>query len=330
MSAKPLTLVTGATGFAASHLADLLIERGYPVRALVRRTSNLRWIRSEAEKVLGDVRDRTSLRDAVRGVQWVFHFGGLIRARNSEEFCAVNTRGTRNLYDAFVEEGADPELFTFCSTLAAVGPSNDGEPRTETDPPHPISPYGSSKRAAEDYLTGQGSDRSGPRVVIVRPPAIYGPRDESILKFARAVKRGWVPLPAPPNASFAIIHAEDLATGSLLLGEKGLSGIFHLCDGRSHTWEDVARAIARELQVSARFLRIPSWISGLYAWCSELYGSLSGKPPLLSRGKLKEFRQKSWLSSLEKARREVGFEPRWDLQEGLQETLKWYRTSGWM
>jgi nucleoside-diphosphate-sugar epimerase len=329
MGAKPRVLVTGATGFAASHLADRLLDHGYPVRVLVRKTSNLRWIRSDAEKTLGDVTDRTSLREAVRGIQWVFHFGGLIRARNSEEFCAVNTKGTKNLFDALVEDGEDPELFFFCSTLAAVGPSTNGKPREESDPPQPITSYGASKRAAEDYLLGQKSGGTGPRVIIIRPPAIYGPRDESVLKFARAIRRGWIPLPGPPGATFSIIHADDLASGSMLLGEKDFSGIFHLCDGMSHTWEDLGKIVAQELDVKARFLRIPPWASHALAWSAEVYGSLSGRVPLLSREKVREFRQRSWLSSLEKARK-AGFEPKWHIKEGLQETLKWYRAAGWI
>lgn len=329
MDQKPRVLVTGATGFAGSHMADRLIESGYRVRVLVRKTSNLRWIHGTAEKALGDVTDRMSLRDAVRGVNWVFHFGGLIRARNSEEFCAVNTRGTKNLYDVFLEEGEDPELFFFCSTLAAVGPSTDGKPRQETDPPRPVNSYGASKRAAEDYLSGQGSKESGPRVIIARPPAIYGPRDESILKFAKTVRRGWIPLPAPPNAEFSIIHAGDLASGALLLSEKGLSGIFHLSDGRRHTWEDLGRSIAQSLGVKARFLRIPPWVSHAVAWCAERVGSMTGRAPLLSREKVRELRQRSWVGNIDKAR-DAGFEPNWDIGAGLQETLRWYRVSGWI
>lgn len=328
-TAKPRVLVTGATGFAGSHLADLLLEEGYAVRVMVRESSNLRWIRPEMEKVVADVRDRSSLGDAVKGVQWVFHYGGIITARNRAEYFAANARGTKVLYEVFAEESDSPELFFFCSSLAASGPSRNGSLRKETDTARPMSSYGASKKAAEDYLTAHGESGSGPRVVVVRPPAVYGPRDELILKFARSVRRGWIPLPAPPHAEFGMIHVEDLARGTLLLAEKGLTGVFNINDGERHTWENLARFMAEELQVRARFLRIPPWVSALAATVLEAAGRLSGKPPLLSREKVRDFRQ-SWISSIEKVQSEAGFEPRWKVQEGLRHTLRWYRNAGWI
>jgi len=321
--------VTGATGFAGSHLADLLIARGYPVRVMVRETSDLRWIHPDAEKVVADVRDRSSVGDAVRDVSWVFHFGALIAARSREEFFAVNARGTKALYEVFVEQGSSPELFLFCSSQAAIGPSLNGTPSTEDDAPKPISSYGASKKAAEDFLKTRAGAGSGPRIIIIRPPAVYGPRDAAILKFAKTVSKGWIPLPAPPRAKFGMIHVRDLAEGSLLLAENGHEGIFHLNDGEAHTWEDLGRFVADELHVKARFLRIPPWVS----WCAglgmELMGKLSGRAPLLTREKVRDLRQ-TWLGSIEKASAVAGFEPKRPVRDGLRETMAWYRENQWV
>ena len=328
MNAKPLVLVTGATGFAGSHAADLLIDRGYPVRVLVRRTSRLRWVRPEAEQVVADVRDRESLRSAVRGARWVFHFGGLIRARNRDEFFEANAGGTRNLYDVFREDG-HPELFLFCSTLAAVGPGGPGQSLKETDPAHPVTDYGASKRAAEQALLEETVREGAPRVLILRPPAVYGPRDESIVTFVRVLKTGWVPLPAPPEARVAVIHAEDLAAGALHLAERGGDGIFHLSDGEGYAWRDLARILAEAMGLRPRYIRIPLWVSRAAALLTEAAGRWSGRPALLTRGKLTELIQMSWVPDIGKAEG-AGYRPMWDAQGGLRMTLDWYRESGWI
>ncbi|MBU1702680.1 MAG: NAD-dependent epimerase/dehydratase family protein [Candidatus Eisenbacteria bacterium] len=339
MNVKPKVLVTGATGFAGSHLADLLIRRGYPVRVLTRTTSDLRWVPSEAERVIGDVREPESLKYALQDINWVFHFGGLISARNREEFFVVNAAGTRNLFQAFLRHGDDPKLFLLCSSLAAVGPGAEGVMLKESGTPRPVTAYGASKRAGEEALLDVGDNKSdnkwehqgGPvRKIIVRPPAVYGPRDPSILKFFRWVERGWIPLPAPQNARFSVIHVDDLALGTVLLAEQGLSGTYHLSDGESHSWLDLGERVASQLHVRARHLPIPFWISATAALGGELWGRLRHHPPLISRDKVRELRGISWVCSIEKARSEAGYQPSRMISEGLKTTIAWYRDSGWL
>jgi nucleoside-diphosphate-sugar epimerase len=281
-------------------------------------------------------------------VDWVFHFGGLISARNRDEFFAVNAAGTKNLYRAFLEAGAEPpapdgagaqerhsRLFMLCSSLAAVGPGGDGEMLDETATPRPVTAYGASKRAGEIALHNGGGHQSENwdlpvRRIIVRPPAVYGPRDAGILKMFRWIRRGWIPLPAPQNARFGVIHVDDLASGTVLLAEKELSGIYHLSDGESYSWRDLGGKIASLLGVKARPLPIPRWISTAAALGSEIWGRLRRRPPLVSRDKLRELRGTSWVCSIQKARRDAGYRPRMTIGEGLKTTVEWYRDSGWL
>ncbi|MBD3336189.1 MAG: NAD-dependent epimerase/dehydratase family protein [Candidatus Eisenbacteria bacterium] len=333
---KPAVLVTGATGFAGSHAADHLIAHGYPVRVLVRETSDVSWVHPEAERFVGDVRDPDSLVAMVRGVQWVFHFGGLIRARNRQEFMRANADGTRHLYEAFVRHSEDPRLFLFCSSLAAVGPGRGGKLLVEDDPPHPVTHYGASKLAAEEFLLARErveavTSGARTRIVIVRPPAVYGPRDPSNLMLIRAISRGWIPLPAPRGARVAAIHAEDLARGCRQLAERSAAeGVFHLSDGEVYSWQELGKIIAAILEVRARRLPIPGWAGYLAALTAEMWGRLWNRPPLFSRDKIKELRQRLYACSIAKAQATADFNPRWKIAAGLRQTLDWYRASGWL
>ncbi len=322
-------LVTGASGFAGSHIMDALLEAGHRVRALVRTTSNLRFIpQDRVEMRTADVRDVDSLGALVEGVDWVFHFGGLTRARTSEEFFQVNTAGTGKLASAFAAQAPEGALFLFCSSLAACGPSpSAGAPRTEADPPQPITPYGESKLAAERWLERNLPARV--RLVTVRPAAVYGPRDEAILELFRWARHGWLPLPSARDARVSVVHARDLARACLVLADRQEHGPFHVSDGAAHSWEHVGEIVGRALGRRLRPLRIPRWVSSLAGELGELAGSLSGHMPVVNRDKVRDIHQPYWTCDSSKVQR-AGFTPAISLDEGLTETADWYREAGWL
>lgn len=335
MSGQPV-LVTGATGFVGSHVVDHLLEAGERVRVLVRATSNLRWLEGkDVEQVVADLRDADDLAAAVDGVKAVLHFGGLIAARSTAEFIEANGEGTTALAAAF-RRVAPPDgsgLFLYCSSLAAGGPAppSDRSPFPhvkETDPPRPVSPYGHSKLLGEhglDLLEGRA------RVVVFRPPAIYGPRDESVLKFVRWIERGWMPIPPRGEARFSLIHVTDLARASMIaLRDERARGVYYLSDGRAHSWQEIGQMIGRALGIRVREIRVPMILAKLAAAVGEVSAAFGGKPPLVSFGKIRELQQQSWVCLPEKASREFGFTPRVGIEEGMEETLRWYRKAGWL
>lgn len=329
-------LITGATGFVGSHLADRLLEQGARVRVIVRTTSNLRWLEGKpVERVVTDLRDLEGLRAAVRGARGVLHFGGLIRAPSARAFMAANAEGTASLAAAF-REVAPPDgtgVFVYCSSLSAGGPAPP-IPRSpfphvrEDDPPQPVSPYGRSKLEGErrcDALQGFA------RVVIFRPPPVYGPRDESVLSLFRFIQRGWLPIPARRGARFSLIHVRDLVdAATLALHDPRARGTYYLGDGCSHSWEDVGQAAAQILGTRPRSIRVPLLGAWLVAAASELAGHLRGRAPLLSFGKVREMQQSCWVCLPDKAADEFGFRPHVDLAAGLEETIRWYRSQGWL
>src|SRR5512143_719814 len=185
-------LLTGASGFIGSHLADALLAHGYSVRVLLRRSSSLEWLEDQRlERVYGDLFDKEALRMAVSDVDYVYHLAGLTKAKKREEYFRANHLGTKNLLEAVQEKAPRLQRFVHVSSQAAVGPSPTVAPIDETAPAKPITSYGQSKWAAEQEC--RQFSRHLP-VTIVRPPAVFGPRDRDILEFFRSASRGILPI----------------------------------------------------------------------------------------------------------------------------------------
>ena len=173
-------LVTGASGLLGSHVAELLSARGTQVRALVRKTSNRRHLETlrNVELFEGSVEQGDRVREAIDGVDAVVHAAGLVKARNTDEFFAINVGGTSNLIDAARRRGRPLDRFVYVSSLEACGPSADGTP-VPADQESPVTSYGRSKLAAEKVVLSAKNEMP---VVILRPGAIYGPRDEMCIR----------------------------------------------------------------------------------------------------------------------------------------------------
>jgi nucleoside-diphosphate-sugar epimerase len=179
------------------------------VRALVRSSSDVSFLKTldNVELFEGDVSDPESLRRAVRGVDGVIHAAGLIKALHTDDFLRVNRGGTQSLLDACLAEKVS--RLVFVSSLTAGGPSQNGQPVRPDDPQTPVTHYGVSKRAAEQVLLAQ---KDALHVTILRPAAIYGPRDREILVFFQALQRGVLPLTSAPSNRVSMISGADCAT----------------------------------------------------------------------------------------------------------------------
>ena len=180
-------MVTGATGFVGSHLVEALCEKDVQVNVFTRKTSNDKWIADlPPDRYYGDMSDPESLRDALDGVETVFHLAGVTKAFDEKTYIRVNAEGTKHLLDACLSMQSPPKRIVIVSSLAAAGPSTRDRPKRESDPCRPVSPYGRSKQMAEEvaaYYTDKLS------IVIVRPPAVYGPRDGDFLSSFKLIKK---------------------------------------------------------------------------------------------------------------------------------------------
>jgi nucleoside-diphosphate-sugar epimerase len=323
-------LVTGATGFLGSHIAEQLARDGHSVRVLVRQTSDRSFLRGiEVEEALGDVTQPETLPAAVESVDAIVHAAGLNKARSAAEFDEVNAQGTANLLAALSSTGGTSR-FVYVSSLAAHGPSEDGRPRPPSSPATPITAYGRSKlRAEEKVRVWAGDDRSA---VIIRPPVIYGPRDRQLLPFFSLARWRLAPLLSGGRNSISCVYVEDAARAAALAASSNgaQSATYAVDDGSVYTWRDLLGAV--ETAIGKRALRVhsPAWAYAAAASISETYGRLRHKAVSLSRDKVIEMRQRYWVCSHEEISRDLGWEPRVGLSEGAALTAAWYRQHGWL
>jgi nucleoside-diphosphate-sugar epimerase len=323
-------LVTGATGFLGSHVAEELARDGHSVRVLVRRPSDRSFLQGfEVEEALGDISQPESLPDAVEGVDTVVHAAGLVKARSAAEFDEVNAQGTANLLSALKSTDSTGR-FVYVSSLAAHGPSEDGQPRDPDTPGTPITAYGRSKLRGEEIVRSWASD--GRSAVIIRPPTIYGPRDRQLLIFFHLARWRLAPLLSGGKNSISCVYVEDAARAAALAATSNgaHSATYAVDDGSVYTWRDLLSAV--EGAIGKRALRIPSpaWAYAAAAFISETYGRLRRRAVPFTRDKVIEMRQRYWICSHEEISRDLGWEPRVGLSEGVALTAAWYRQHGWL
>jgi len=325
-----IALVTGASGFIGSHLAEHLAQRGYTVRVLLRKTSSTAWLESlQLEKVYGDVFQEDRLAEAVQGAQYVFHSAGLTKAKTPEEYFGANTQGTANLLHAALRHAPGLRRFVLVSSQTASGPSPTATPITEDHPPQPITTYGRSKLEAEQECL-KLADRLP--VTIVRPPAVYGPRDKDIFEFFRTFSRGLQPMVGFSEKYVSLIHVLDLVRGIAMAAEcEGARGrTYFLSSTRAYGWKEVGEVTRRAMGRRALRLRIPE--PGVYAIASIAhFASLfSPRPALINLEKARDMVQNYWTCDSSRAKRDFGFKQEISLEEGIAGTVEWYKQAGWL
>jgi 2-alkyl-3-oxoalkanoate reductase len=305
-----LVAVTGATGFVGPHLVAALARHGWKIRLLIRRWSPLPSLAGvEADLVLGDISDEAALRRLVDGADTVIHAAGLIKARRSSDFMAVNRDGT-----ALVSALAPTARFVLLSSLAAREPL--------------LSPYGASKRAAEEVVAG----RSGPWLA-VRAPAVYGPGDRETLAYFRAVARGFAPRPNLPDAQLSLIHVADLADALARAVERPPSAsVCEIDDGREggYGYGDMQAAAEAALGRTARTLAIPRIAMDGIALVNVASHALGGPVQIMTPGKVNEIFHSDWTVHDRRLAAAIGFAAHFDLASGFADTILWYRRHGWL
>lgn len=329
MSRAVSCLVTGAAGFVGSHLVEALVGQGYEVRCLVRKTSNLTWLKGlPVEFVCGDVVNAHSLPAALAGVDYVYHVAGVTKALREADYFLVNAGGTANLLKACAATGQAYRRIVLVSSLSALGPPQDGCVLAEDTPPQPVTAYGLSKLRAEVVAAAYATQLP---ITVVRAPAIYGPRDRDTLAVFQWAARGLRPI-TRRRSLFSLIHVRDLARGLVLSAEHEASvgRTYHLANDEPESLDNVTALIADALGRRSIALPLPQMAFGVAATLSELSGKLSRRPQIYTRDKALEMAQPSWVCDTRRAREELGFRPAIEVRDGIRETAEWYRRVGWL
>lgn len=307
MSAK--IALTGASGFIGRHLAVALAAEGHRLRVLVRRDDpDLAAL--GVELCRGDLGG--DLAPLVAGCATVVHVAGAVRARDGRAFHEINALGADRLAQATLPGSR----FLLFSSLAAREPA--------------VSAYAASKAAGEQRVLEQAGRLV---VTVVRPPAVYGPGDRATLPLLRNLARGLLVHPAA-DARFSLLFAADLIdlTRQVLADPPAEATILEPDDGTAggYSWQDVAAIAEAKLRRRVRRIAVPRaplrWSAGIAEW----WGRRSGKPPILSEGKVAELYHRDWVSDTRATAALPRWQPRFRFGDGLVASLDWYRSAGWL
>lgn len=328
-------LVTGASGFIGSFIVEEALSRGMEVWAGMRATSSHRYLQDGRINFLElDLGSEERLKEQLRGHEfdYVVHAAGATKCTRKEDFFRVNTEGTRNLVNAILDLGMKVEKLVYMSSLSIYGAIHEEQPYqdiSEADTPRPNTAYGKSKLEAERFLDSVGSRLP---IVTLRPTGVYGPREkdyfvqiESIahhIDFAAGFKR----------QDITFIYVKDLVQAVFLALEKGQQGRkYLLSDGQvyqSRTFSDlVHEALGRPWWIR---MTAPLWLLRLITLAGECWVRLTGRLTVLNNDKYNILSQRNWRCDMAPARRELGFEPQYDLKRGVDEAVKWYIENKWL
>ncbi|MCW5834431.1 MAG: NAD(P)-dependent oxidoreductase [Labilithrix sp.] len=324
-------LVTGGSGFLGSHVAEQLSTAGHGVVALVRKSSNRKFLSTlkNVELAEGSVEDRASVDRAMKDVDAVVHSAGLVKARSEAAFFECNTQGTVNLLEAAIAHAPNLKRFVHVSSLEACGPSLDGQP-VPPDQERPVTAYGRSKLAAEKEVVAR---REKLPVVILRPAAIYGPRDVEILEAFRAARKRQYPVIGDGSMLGCYTYGPDCARACVQAIDADVpsGGIYFVDDGEPLPMARAMGELLHEALGTAPLVRfgVPFSVLRLASLGVEAYGKVRGKAVMLTREKVKMLSH-HWVCESTKTRSDLKWSPEVSFSEGVRRTARWYQENGWL
>ncbi len=319
-------LVTGATGFVGSHVAEALHRRGAEVTVLARSLRRAEALRSLGLRVLeGDLHTSGALERAAEGQEVIFHVAGVVAALDEAGYLRANVEGTANLVRA--AERAGGSRFVLVSSMAAAGPARPGKPHDGSEPPRPVTAYGRSKLAAEQVVISSGLSWT-----IVRPPTVYGPRDREVLKVFRLARLGVAPVFGRGEQELTAVHGADLAEALVAAGAAAaaVGKIYYACHRQVFTSAGFVRAVAAAMGRRTAVLPVPQLLGRALLSLTEAGARLTRSPTILTRDKANEFFQPAWTADPGPLETDTGWRAGHDLESGLGDTYRWYREAGWL
>ena len=327
-------LITGATGFIGGFIVDEALSRGMQVWVAVRPTSSRKYLSDPRIQFLElNLGDKEQMKRQMEGLRfdYVVHAAGATKCLHAEDFFRSNTEGTKNLVQALMEQQMPLKRFVFVSSLSVYGPVAEQQPYREicgNDTPQPNTAYGRSKLAAEQYI----ESIEGFPYVILQPTGVYGPRERDYFMMAKSIKShtdfsvGYKP------QDLTFVYVLDVVQAIFLaLDCQKTGGKYMLSDGEVYSSRTFSDLIHRELG-HPWLLRIkaPIWLLRIITFCGEYIGRMTGKISALNNDKYNIMKQRNWRCDIKPAMSDLGYKPKYQLDEGVRLTIKWYKENNWL
>ena len=330
MNTKNISVVTGANGFVGSHLVDYLLEKGDEVHCIVRKSSNLRWLNGK-NVIIHDsgLFDKKELNKVLKEVDFLYHIAGVVKAKTVDGYFKGNVETTKNLLDAVLEVAPKIKRVLIVSSLTASGPSKLDFPNNENTPTNPITTYGKSK-AAQEELAKKYMDKLP--ITIIRPPAIYGDRDTEIYIVFKTYKQGLMTLVGFNRKELSINYVKDLVNGIYLAATKEIAKgeIYFISSKEFYNWLQIGKVIKKAMGKGALNLRLPHFLVYIVASVAQFISMFSSKPATFNLEKARDFVQEAWTCDTTKAQKDLGFVEKYSLEEGMKNTIDWYKKEKWL
>ena len=328
-------LITGASGFIGSFIVEEALKQGFETWAAVRKSSSKEYLQDERIHFIElNLSSKAQLIEQLRPHQfdYVVHAAGVTKCLNKADFRRINTEGTKNLVDALLDLQMPLKRFVFLSSLSVFGAIKEQLPYDEIredDTPKPNTEYGRSKLEAERHIDSIGSRLP---YTILRPTGVYGPREKDYFMMAKSIKQHIDFAVGYQRQDITFVYVTDVVQAVFLALEKGETGRkYFLSDGQVYQSTTFSDLIHEELG-RPWWLRItaPVWVLRVVTFFGEYIGHMTGKVTALNNDKYNILRQRNWRCDIEPARRELGFEPKVQLKEGVKTTIQWYKDHKWL
>ncbi|MDA0194392.1 MAG: NAD(P)-dependent oxidoreductase [Bacteroidetes bacterium] len=329
-------LITGASGFIGGFLVEKALERNFEVFVNLRKTSDRRYLQDNRINFLelslnhqGDLVNELKTLKLEHGIfDYVIHNAGITKASRNSDFFQVNEGITKTLGDALMITQLVSKKFVFISSLAAAGPgNNDLDPINIDQEPCPVTAYGESKLAAERFLN---STKDFP-YLILRPCAVFGPRDTELFTLFDLINKRLELYIGTDEQNLSFIYVKDLVDGILAaMGSKETGKTYFISDGKRYLIKEFVTAIKLAMNKKTIKIKVPVMLVSIVAYVQESIMGLFGKVPALNSEKMAELTSKNWVCDMEVFFSDVDFQPKYDLQTAVNETVAWYKKEKWI
>ena len=327
-------LITGASGFIGSFLVEEAIKRNYRTFAGIRNSSSKKYLSlPNVQFIELDFSNDTSLDSALINftnlygkLDFVIHNAGITRAKTNEIFDQINFENTKKFVQALQRNNQVPQKFIYISSLTSYGPAKDSNPINHQQPQKPLTGYGRSKMKSEEFLYATPFFP----FLIINPTTVYGPRDKDVLFLVKSIVNHLEVYIGNKKQLLSFVHVLDLCRAVFIGMESSATNQNILVSDMSvYTAKRFNEILKLGLQKKTISLVFPVPLVQAISFITEGVGKLTGKVPILNKERLKEFVAPNWSVDASEIAA-LGYEPKYGLEDGLKNTIDWYKEQGWI